>query len=242
MRKAIAVRINRWRGYAKQGAIHLPIDRTVISSQIERALTKVFERPEIEAAQRLLQPGDTVLELGAGLGCVSARLRRETRVGRIVCYEANPALVKYIAGAHRANGITDIEVRHGVVLANPTVATMPFYVRSNFASSSLQGGTDDVIATVDVPTVDWATVVAALRPNALVMDIEGAELDLLTAVDMGPIQRLVIELHPGVYGEDGVTRVRSVLAQQGFVAPFAERDVVAFSRADLPMPGSASRS
>jgi FkbM family methyltransferase len=192
-----------------------------MSPKIERALAKPkYERAEANAARRLLQREDTVLELGAGLGFMSAILRRETSVGRIVTYEANPNLIDYILAVHRSNGLRNIEVRNAIVLPNPTEPTIPFHIRADMWSSSLSADRSPkdggVTRTVDVPVVAWSDVIAEIQPTALVMDIEGAELDLMTACDPGPIRRMVIELHPDVYGVSGMAQIFTAFDRHGF--------------------------
>lgn len=216
-----ALLTNRARGYAKQSLVKLPIDRRIISQKIERALAKSsYEGKESTAARRLLKEGDTVLELGAGLGFMSACIRRETGAGRIVTYEANPDLIGYITRLHKANGIDDIDLRHGVVLAKPSSSTVPFHIRADMWASSLEPRGEDkdgpVIRTVDVPTFAWADVIADVRPDALIMDIEGGELDLLTLCDPGPVRRMVVELHPALHGITGMSRIFRVLEHHGF--------------------------
>ena len=170
---------NRARGYAKHSSIKLPIDRRIMSWKIERTLARSsYERDEARAAPRLFERAGTVLELGSGLGFLSAYLRRRTKVGRIVTYEANPDLIDYIGRVHKTNGIGDIEVRHGVVLPTPPPgSTIPFHIRADMWTSSLdaKGGEryGPVVRTVDVPTFAWADVLADIQPDALMMDIEG---------------------------------------------------------------------
>jgi FkbM family methyltransferase len=214
---------NRARGYAKVSSIKLPIDKRIMSWKIERTLARsTYEQDEAKAAPRLFEHAGTVLELGAGLGFLSAHLRRRTKVGRIVAYEANPDLIDYIGRVHKTNGIGDIEVRHGVVLPTPPPrSTIPFYVRAHMWTSSLDATGSErsgpVVRTVDVPTFAWADVIADVQPDALMMDIEGGELDLIESCDPGPIKRMLVELHPAVYGVAGMSRIYQGLERRGFI-------------------------
>ena len=51
---------------------------------------------------RVARAGDTVLELGGGIGYMSTLLAVKTRA-RVVSFEANPALIDYIRSVHAAN-------------------------------------------------------------------------------------------------------------------------------------------
>jgi FkbM family methyltransferase len=191
-----------------------------MSWTIERTLARrTYEKDETRAAPRLFERAGTVLELGAGLGFLSACLRRQTNVGRIVAYEANPDLIDYIARVHKTNGIVDIEVRHGIVLPTPPPqSTAPFYIRADMWASSLDPNAGKpVVRTVDVPAFAWADVIADIQPDALMMDIEGGELDLIASCDPGPIKRMMVELHPAVYGVTGMSRIFQGLERHGFV-------------------------
>jgi FkbM family methyltransferase len=177
-----------------------------------------YEVRESRAARVLFKPGDTIIELGSGLGFISACLRRGTKVGRIVTFEANPDFVAYSKRMHALNSIDAVEIRHGVAVANPSGRTMPFYVRPNVwsGSLSLNDATGPVVSTFDVPATAWSEVVSEVGPAGLVMDIEGGELDFLTTADLSPIQRMVVELHPDIYGVPGMARIYGALDRHGF--------------------------
>jgi predicted RNA methylase len=109
--------INRLRGEARVNGIALPIDRSVLSPHMELTLAAGrYERRERALSARIIRSGDVVLELGAGLGFLGSYLRKFTRAGKIVCVEANPHLIPYIARVHALNRIEAIEVLNGVVV------------------------------------------------------------------------------------------------------------------------------
>ena len=208
---------NRARGFARVRSVQLPLDLTVISGRIEAKLARrTYEEREAAASRKLLHVGDAVLELGGGLGFISTYLRRMTKIGRLVTYEANPDLIPYIYNVHRINQANDIEVRHGIVLSDPPGDTMPFYIREDFWESSLSESDGAVARIVDVPTVSWRAVLDELKPSAAIVDIEGGELDLLEADTFGSIERLIVEAHPALYGVPGMKRLFDGLARHGF--------------------------
>ena len=66
------------------------------------------------------------------------------------------------------------------------------------------------------------------------MDVEGAEVDLAAeTLDLGPLKKLCIEMHPHIVGDEAITRLISNLIRQGFTLRLTEcRDeVLYFSRA-----------
>ena len=121
--------INRRRGYGLSTlGIRVPVDRSVLSPGLEYHLAGGRNQAiEVGAALAIIEPKDTVLELGAGLGVVSAAVRKHTAASRIVAFEPNPDLLHLIARTHALNGVADVEVRHGVVKSKPAAPTARFF-------------------------------------------------------------------------------------------------------------------
>lgn len=228
MLREAQVALNRLRGYASVGPVRLPIDRAVLSWRAEKTLARgKYEWKEAAVAKNLLRDGDVVLELGGGLGYISTYLRRASGAGRIVTYEANPELIAYIGAVHRLNMAVNIDVRHGVVLANPQAPTTRFHIRQSILESSLSEADGPVSRAVDVPVVRLRDVLDDVRPTAAVIDIEGGEIDVLEADDLLPIRRLVLEIHPALYGTPGMARTFAALRRHGFAyKTSASRDQV----------------
>ena len=86
-----------------------------------------------------LQPGDRVLELGAGLGIVGAVTAKNAGPAAVLSFEANPELIPHIRALHRTNGLEDlIELRNAVLVAGPDRSpTLPFNLHGSFLGSSL---------------------------------------------------------------------------------------------------------
>lgn len=225
--------INRLRGNARVSGIVLPIDRNVLSPHMELTLAAGrYERRERALATRIMRPGDVVLELGAGLGFLSSYLRKFTDAGNIVCVEANPRLIPYIRRVHALNGIDGVELLNGVVVVHGDAPrAFPFFCRRDFWSSSLDASLP-YDAVVEVGALSFSAILQQHRPDVLIMDIEGGELDVLAAPSAGSIRAAVIETHPGLYGADGLRAVEANLARLGFAEDpeGMDRDVRTFIR------------
>src|SRR3954464_13648071 len=64
-----------------------------MSRSVEMALSKGrTQRDELQLLGTLLSPGDTVLNIGAGLGLVSAYCAKRIGSDRVFAYEADPDL------------------------------------------------------------------------------------------------------------------------------------------------------
>ena len=151
-----------------------------------------YEGDKIAGALAVVRPGDRVLELGAGLGVVSAVIARSAAPARVLSFEANPALVPHIRALHALNGLENrIELRNQMLTSGPD--------RPGVASG----------AALD-------EVLRAFRPDVLIVDIESGTPEFLEHARLHGIRAVVIRFHPGVYGEDGAKTCKDRLRTLGF--------------------------
>lgn len=217
LKRYAQLHINRWRGEARIDGIRLPLAPNVISANMEWTLAKGrYEWGEARMGARMVRPGDTVLELGSGLGFVSSYLRRTTTAGKIVCVEANPDLVPYIEAVHAINGIGNALVMNGVAQIPPHAAHVPFYCRGDFWASSLDAETGAYERAFDVPCLELGELLEAHRPDVLIMDIEGGELPLLEIERLPHVRAIVLEVHTDAYGQEGLGRLLASTERLGF--------------------------
>jgi len=192
----VQLALNRLKGYANVAGIKLPVDRRIVSPRIERSMARqTYESSEGRAVRKLIQAGDTVLEIGAGIGYISSLIRRFTPAGRIVSIEANPELVDHIRRTHGLNCIENVEVRSAVVMSKRREPTQRFYCREEFWAGSLSPTPEPVTKSVEVEVLGFDDLIAEIRPQVVVMDIEGGEYDLFTIPDLGTVERVVVEVH-----------------------------------------------
>lgn len=186
-----------------------------------------------------------MLELGAGIGLVGAVIAANRRPRRLRAYEANPELIPAIRALYAANGLENrIELRNRVLVSAPDrPATVPFFLRNSYLGSSLADPGARTRKRVDVETEGFADACAELRPTVLVMDIEGAEFDLLAHADLSALRAVVLEFHPKVYGVEGMRRCKSLLRAAGFarVEAVSTRTVWTCLRDDAGAPGGPGR-
>ena len=175
---------NRLRGYGYSVGIRMPIDRTLLSYAMEERIAMGRNQAEeFKCARGVVRSGDVVLELGGGLGVISAALRRETAASRIISFEANPDLLTYAKLTHELNGASNIEIRQGVVLSRADAPTVSFYRHPTVAVGSLFRLPGSDLNQIEVPVVKLHELLAELVPNVLIVDIEGGELDLFEGAE-----------------------------------------------------------
>ena len=171
-----------------------------------------FEAPEAEALRALVQPEDVFLEIGAGSGFISSFVWSLRRASRIIAVEANPSLIPMIKSTHALNGV-HAEVVHELIGAEDCNATK-LHIHSNFLASSTMMESK---TSVEVCQSSLARRLAEWRPSIICIDVEGAELDLLSPGLPDFVERLVVEVHEPVYGLTGIDRAFRIFAKIGFV-------------------------
>lgn len=191
-----------------------------LTPRIVRAMQEGrYEGGEVRTALANIRPGDRVLELGAGSGAVGAAIARNCRPSRIVSFEANLRLLPHARALYAANGLSEvIDLRHGVVLSEPDApATVSFMLRGNFLGSALaEVAPDRPAEPVEVPVTRYADLAKEFPHDVIVMDIEGAERAFFADADLSPVRAVLVELHPKIYGRDGLRDCRRMLARDGF--------------------------
>ena len=203
--------------FIRSRGLKFPNDPGALSRRTRIALkSDSYETRESEAVLKLIKPGDTVLELGAGIGYMSTLIARKTGAREIHSFEANPHLIPYIARVHAANDVTNAHVTNAIL--GPRKGTAPFYVRKNFLASSLDrmDGTD-VVSQERIEVVNMNRTIDRIRPDILVCDIEGAETSVIPAMKLDGLRGAVIELHPQWIGPNGVRAVFAAMMQAGLV-------------------------
>jgi len=122
------------------------------------------------------RPGDTVVDIGAGIGDAALVLSHLVgRAGRVICVEANPQAFRVLKQVVELNCLKNVELFN--VAINTTNSVVEIEVGSSYLAGTIGGGhkrtathavkgmrLDDLLASADVQTI------ALLKSN-----IEGAE-------------------------------------------------------------------
>lgn len=188
----------------------------LLSKRIRANLrTDQYEARESDAVQKLVGPEDVVLELGAGIGYMSTLCAKICKAKAVHAYEANPNLIPYIQQVHEANAVKNVSVSNAMV--GPKAGTATFYVRKNFLASSqtLINPSAEPPPSEQIEVRDAKKVTQELRPSILICDIEGAEKDVIPAMDLSSLRGAVVELHPQWIGEPGVRAVFDAMMAAG---------------------------
>jgi FkbM family methyltransferase len=184
-----------------------------MSPRVERALTKGgYEREELRLIGQVLEPDDVVLEVGAGLGLVSAYCAKRVGSNRVFAFEADPDLEPCIRETYELNGV---DPTLEMCAVGGEAGRVTLYRDKHFVSSSVVrrrvGSTP-----VEVPGKALSHIVEKIHPTMLIIDAEGAERGMFQNGQLDGVTRIVLELHDRVIGTDGTDQVRASLRCLGF--------------------------
>lgn len=185
-----------------------------------------YEDAERKLIAEALQPGMRVVEIGCGIGLVSLVATRICGEGKVVSFEANPALESTIRGNYALNGIApNLHMRAVTADGQP----ISFFKSDNIVSSSLydRQRQDEKIT---VESSAFADVLETHDPQALIMDIEGAEVDILASGDLKNVAHVIVELHPHIVGEEKTNGLIRGLERRGFAVRRRIHKTVYFMR------------
>ncbi|QIE55204.1 FkbM family methyltransferase [Pikeienuella piscinae] len=212
-------------------------DPKIITHRVRISLEKQrYEQDEAARLDRIIAPGERILELGAGLGFISSLCARDERTEAVLCFEANPELIEFIRETHALNGVA-ATVENAVLTTAPGPARVNFYLRDTFWGSSLAPDASPYRRVVSVPLRRFDKVAERFRPSFIICDIEGAEVDLFANARLNGVSKVLVEIHTAVTGRRGVARLFAAMAAQGFVydEKLSRGSVILFVRPDHPL-------
>ena len=199
--------------------VKLEVDRSRLLPEVVRALYKErYEDREATLVREVLAPGDRVLEIGAGIGFVSVLCAQRCGAGAVLCYEANPDNEALIQRNFALNGLwPQLRCRAMSVSSGER----QLFVEPNILSTGFINRGMGVRRVVKCDAI--ADVVREFRPNCLVLDVEGAEIDLLPAAPLEGITKIILETHARIVGDDAIRKLDIYMRSQGFTRFAAAR-------------------
>lgn len=179
-------------------------------------VTRLLQRGEYEFAERklllrVLTPSDRVLEVGAGIGALGLVAARICGAANVLSFEADPDTLPVIEANQALNDLYPA-VRASAVTADGGPLT--FYRMGNIISSSVIDRGNAEAITVESERLD--DLIAEFAPTILLMDAEGAELELLRNADLSSLRAMVIETHAKITGDDSVVSLKRIVTDAGF--------------------------
>jgi FkbM family methyltransferase len=202
--------------------VRIPLDEAVMSPKIRDQLRAGrYETAEARRLPALIEPGERLVELGAGIGFLTALAGLQGKAERIVAVEASPAVVPLIERVHRLNGVDSI-VRNAVAVIDKASDTLPFHIHEDLWASSLLPIKPRLERGVaQVPVLGLAEILAADAPTLLVVDIEVLRAWVAGSPDLAGlrlpgVRKLLIELKPGRFEPRQIKAIFDAVSAEGF--------------------------
>ena len=228
-RKSIARRyVSKITSACEFEGITYPFDTGVMDGKRLVALAAgSIEAEEIALAKKYLDAGDIVIEFGSGLGIAAVGMHRLVLPKAHFCFEANPIAVNYSRNLFHINQL-QINVDQRALGDGLTSA---FYVANDYILSSFSKPRETAdFQKIEISTVSLSKIIENIRPTAIFCDIEGAEDKFLLPKDMRGVAKVIIELHPGLYGVETVQRIKDRFFAVGFKCVEQMQDTYCFLR------------
>ena len=192
------------------------------------------------------QPGDAVVDVGAGVGS-EARLfsRLVGSEGRVLCVEADPTAARCLRRTVTENGLDNVTVVEAALSRARGLVRLELDAGSYLSNRLARGELDGI----EVPAITFGDLLDELgmRSVALVkMNIEGAEGEVLVPAppQLDRVDRLAVSCHdfrahlPGCAWQATSTAVRTSLRDAGYELEARSKD----SRPWIPWYVYASRN
>lgn len=148
------------------------IERGSIPDNIRQdLLCNKYEDTERHLLLKFLTPAMKVLEIGTGIGFISLLASRIVGDKNVFCYEANSSLEAIIRRNYALNNLHPQLTMKAVKVDGQPVT---FFQSENIISSSVFDRARNDQKTL-VESVQFQSVLYEVKPDVLIMDIEGAE-------------------------------------------------------------------
>jgi FkbM family methyltransferase len=153
----------------------------------------VWDHGELAHACRTFYPGFPILNAGAGMGYVAAMLAATFGSANVLSYEPHPELARF-ARTVEVDG-QPLRIEHGALWLRDE--PVQFRIYENWSSGTIdtaRGARAPV--SIEVPGHDINRILSSKAAWNVLLDIEGAEHELLPAMDLRRVAALVVEMHP----------------------------------------------
>jgi FkbM family methyltransferase len=202
--------------WKKIEGIFIPVNISYGYSVLRFINNGEYEQGEITIIKSTLKKEDVVLELGTGMGFVSAFCSKQTGNENVYTFEANSSLKETIDKLYKKN---NVRPKLTFAMLGETAGIQKFYRNTKtFLASSSEKSNDTSHECVEVTVLSLNDTIRKIQPTYLMMDIEGGESDIFNIIDFQSIKKIQFELHPAILGEEKVQAIFNKLRSNNFSA------------------------
>lgn len=196
-----------------------------VTDGVRDALLKgTYEKPEVEMIKRRIEPSDRVLEIGTGIGATALVISDIVGVERLWSFEADPRTLELARRNFQLNGKKIASEHAALWSGTDRPEIIEFSSNENLSSSSLirRSGTQTIVNT---PTRDLDKTLKQHCASAIVLDIEGGEIELLGKnSELAGVRKILMETHVRIVGTDANNRMMNRLLDLDFHIVESVRD------------------
>ena len=204
----------------------VPVGEPLSETARQSLYSGLYELLESDMLQEKLDPSDRVVEFGSGLGVTATVCARTCGSESTYTYEPNPELIPLVRKVFDMNNVKP-------TLYNAAVAKEPgevdIFVNEDFFSTS-NYRRENTKSKVRCQTVGLANVLKDIQPTFVLMDIEGAEYDLIGSEIHSSVRKFLLEKHEGALGPEKIEEVLHWITNEGFTLMEERRYMVYFER------------
>lgn len=170
-----------------------------------------YEKEERYLIDKYISPDDSIIELGGNVGVISNLINKKlSDKKKHIVFEPNPNLIKYLNINKKLNS-AQYEIIEGIISKEPS----NFYISDNILSSSIKVKTNNKIIPNNYSLYEILSNVS-YNINTLIMDIEGAEIELIDDFSLLDFSKLIIEFHPNKTKHSEINKAKKTLKSSGF--------------------------
>lgn len=179
-----------------------------VARRIRKALFNgTYEDQERFFVKKYVKKTSRILEIGCGIGLVSLVARKICTDGFIISYEANPQMEALIKKNYALNNLVpNLEMR----AVSTDGKKVEFYIDPEVLSSSLFDRRMSHKKAI-VESDALGDILNKIKPDTIIMDVEGAEVDLLGSSKLASVTQMIIETHPHIVGDNKISQLNKKL-------------------------------
>jgi FkbM family methyltransferase len=161
----------------KRNGYAIELDLSWWSDRLTYFLGRWHDLPAQMILDTVVNPGDLVVDVGANRGSFAFYAsRRVGKNGRVMCFEPNPGCAMIIKKAIEANSIRNIEIFNLGLSDSSGILTLTIpKINSGEASFGASQFSKDETYSVDVEVTQGDSIISAVVPSLIKIDVEGFE-------------------------------------------------------------------
>lgn len=201
------------------GGIALPLHRKIGFNTLRWIINGRYEEAEFSVVSKHIDDKDIVLEIGTGMGFLSAYCAKIIGSDKVFTFEANPENILVAKKVFKKNQVNPF-LENAILGSTQGTQKFPVNNKSRLASTLLKQSN----SYADIPVLNLNELISKIKPTFLLMDIEGAEYDIINIINFQSIRKIQVELHPELLGKHKTDDIFLRLKEQNFIIAYEHTD------------------